>query len=177
VPLIIGISLALALASIALLVRRRVAGLAQFGFRWPDAPHAVSAMMIGAPLALIVAWLAHVLPSKSPLDTSGFPLWMLALYFGIGSPLQEEVVFRGLLQSVLAQHWTAMRSVAGLATSAPVLFTTALFGIVHLGSGVAVFVGALVLGLAAGELRRRSGSLAPAMIVHVLFNIPGLTWR
>jgi membrane protease YdiL (CAAX protease family) len=61
--------------------------------------------------------------------------------------------------------------------SAAVLFAAILFGIVHLGSGVAVFVGALLLGLLAGELRRRSGSLVPAIIVHVLFNIPGLIWR
>jgi len=33
-----------------------------------------------------------------------------------------------------------------------------------------------VLGLVAGELRRKSGSLLPDVIVHALFNVPGLLW-
>ena len=61
-------------------------------------------------------------------------------------------------------------------SSPAVLFTAALFGIVHLGSGAIVLAGAVVLGLVAGELRRRSGSLLPAVIVHALFNVPGLLW-
>jgi len=33
-----------------------------------------------------------------------------------------------------------------------------------------VALGAVVLGLLAGELRRASGSLLPAIIVHAIFN-------
>jgi membrane protease YdiL (CAAX protease family) len=60
--------------------------------------------------------------------------------------------------------------------SPAVLFTATLFGIIHLGSGPIVITGAIVLGLVAGELRRRSGSLLSAVIVHALFNVPGLLW-
>jgi membrane protease YdiL (CAAX protease family) len=34
-----------------------------------------------------------------------------------------------------------------------------------------------MLGLVAGELRRRSGSLLPAIVVHALFNCVGLAMR
>jgi hypothetical protein len=34
--------------------------------------------------------------------------------------------------------------------------------------------GAIMLGVVSGELRRRSGSLLPAVIVHALFNMPEL---
>ena len=176
IPVIIAISLVIALALIVLQARRGV-GLAQFGFRWPNMRQVGTGLLIGVPLASAVAWLSHVFPSESPLDTSVLPLWMLVVYFGAGSPIQEEVIFRGLLQSFLARRWPSMFAVAGFPMSAAVLFAAILFGIVHLGSGAAVFVGALLLGLVAGELRRRSGSLVPAIIVHALFNVPGLIWR
>ncbi|MFI4969504.1 MAG: CPBP family intramembrane glutamic endopeptidase [Lysobacterales bacterium] len=176
IPVIVAISLAIASALIVVLARRGV-GLAQFGLRWPTARQVGTALLVGTPLALLAAGLGHLLPPRSPIDTTAFPAWMLVLYFGAGAPIQEEVIFRGLLQSFLARRWTAMSSLAGLPLSAAVLFTAILFGVVHLGSGIAVFAGALVLGLVAGELRRRSGSLVPAIIAHVLFNIPGLIWR
>ena len=67
-------------------------------------------------------------------------------------------------------------SVFKISVSVAVVFAAAVFGVVHLGSGLAVFAGAIVLGLVAGELRRRSGSLLPAVIVHAIFNLPGVIW-
>jgi membrane protease YdiL (CAAX protease family) len=99
---------------------------------------------------------------------------MLWLYFGVGASIQEEVIFRGLLQSFLEQRWITLFLVFGASLSPAVLFAATLFGIIHLGSGPIVLAGAIVLGLVAGELRRRSGSLLPAVIVHALFNLPGL---
>jgi len=49
-----------------------------------------------------------------------------------------------------------------------------LFAIVNIGSGFATIVGALVLSVLAGQLRRRIGSLLPAMLVHSLFNIAAM---
>ncbi|HEV7490456.1 MAG TPA: type II CAAX endopeptidase family protein, partial [Rhodanobacteraceae bacterium] len=176
VPLIIGVSLLIAMALIATLVARCAEKFGAFGFRLPAARYIGLAILLGLPLAVVVGSLAHMFPAKAPLDTSDFPLWMLALYFGVGSPIQEEVIFRGLLQSFVEQRWMAMVRLGG-PISVAVLFTSALFGIAHLGSGSVVFGGAIVLGLVAGELRRRSGSLIPAIIVHVLFNVPELIWR
>jgi membrane protease YdiL (CAAX protease family) len=170
VPLIIAISLAVALALIFTLARG-TAGVARFGLAATKVRYAELAVLLGLPLALATAWLAHLFPSKGPIDTSGFAPWMLWLYFGVAASIQEEVIFRGLLQSFLEQRW-----VTNSFPSPAVLFTAALFGIVHLGSGAIVLAGAVVLGLVAGELRRRSGSLLPAVIVHALFNVPGLLW-
>jgi membrane protease YdiL (CAAX protease family) len=49
-----------------------------------------------------------------------------------------------------------------------------MFSCIHLTVGRYTAVAALVLGVIAGELRRRSGSLAPAMICHALFNLAGI---
>jgi membrane protease YdiL (CAAX protease family) len=170
VPLIIAISLAIALVLIFALARR-TAGGSEFGFSIPKFRYVGLAVILGLPLALAACWLSHLFPSKSPIDTSEFPLWMLWLYFGVGASIQEEVIFRGLLQSFLEQRWMTHSF-----PSPAVLFTAVLFGIVHLGSGPIVLSGAVVLGLVAGELRRRSGSLLPAVIVHALFNVPGALW-
>ncbi len=170
VPLIIAISLAVALALIFTLVRG-TAGIATFGLAAAKGRYVGLAVLLGLPLALVTAWLAHLFPSKGSIDTSGFPPWMLWLYFGVAASIQEEVIFRGLLQSFLEQRW-----VTNSFPSPAVLFTAALFGVVHLGSGAIVLSGAVVLGLVAGELRKRSASLLPAVIVHALFNVPGLLW-
>lgn len=176
VPLLIAISLAIALVLIFTL-GRRTAGISEFGFSIPKFRYVELAALLGLPLAFAVGWLGHLFPSKGPIDTAGFPLWMLWLYFGVGASIQEEVIFRGLLQSFLEQRWTTRFSVSRASLSPAVLFTATLFGIIHLGSGPIVIAGAILLGLVAGELRRRSGSLLPAIIIHALFNVPGLLWQ
>jgi len=172
VPLIIAISLSIALLFIIMLARR-TAGVSEFGFSIPEFRYVGLALLLGLPLAFAAGWLGHLFPSKGPIDTSTFPLWVLWLYFGVGASVQEEVIFRGLLQSFLEQRWTTLFSAS---LSPAVLFTATLFGIIHAGSGPIVIAGAIVLGLVGGELRRRSGSLLPAVIVHALFNAPGLLW-
>jgi membrane protease YdiL (CAAX protease family) len=101
---------------------------------------------------------------------------MLALYFGAGASIQEEIIFRGLLQSFLAQRWKRTFMIFGSSVSAAAVFVAVLFGMIHLHSGPLVAAAATVLGLTAGELRRHSGSLLPAVVVHALFNVAALPW-
>jgi membrane protease YdiL (CAAX protease family) len=176
VPLIIGTSLTIAMALI-LILARRTAGVSTFGLRGCKGRYIGQAILLGLPLGLAAGWLSHRFPSPAPIDTSQFPLWMSWLYFGLGASIQEELIFRGLIQSFLEQRWSTPSSVFRGRLSAAVLFTAVLFGVVHLDSGPIVVLSAIVLGLLAGELRRRSGSLIPAIIVHALFNLPDLIWR
>ena len=175
IPLVIVSSLVVGLVLIHALSRRS-GGLAAYGFRATTPRFAGLALLIGVPFSVLATVASHAFPVQSPIDTSAFPLWMLALYFGIGAPIQEEVIFRGLLQSFVQERWAHVFDVAGVTASVSVIFAALLFGIVHLGSGTAVLLSAIVLGLIAGELRRRSGSLIPAVIVHALFNVPGMLW-
>src|SRR5260370_35432294 len=101
---------------------------------------------------------------------------MLWLYFGVGASVQEEVIFRGLLQSFLEQRWTTLL-VFRASLSPAVLFTATLFGSIHLGSGPIVIAGAIGLGLVGGGLRRGGGRLLPAVLVHALFRLPHRLWR
>ncbi len=56
---------------------------------------------LGAALALFVAVYFPAFAAVSLLR----PPEMLGLYFGAGASIQEEVIFRGLLQSFLQEQW------------------------------------------------------------------------
>ena len=175
IPLIIAISLAMALLFIWLLARRG-AGFSAFGFAIPSRQGYRFALLLGPPLAVAVVWLSRVFPSKPPIDVSHFPPWMIGMYFVVAAPIQEEIIFRGLIQSFLQQRWPGNFSVPGLSVSPSIIFVTILFGAMHLGSGPAVAIGASALAVLAGELRRLSGSLLPAVLVHALFNLVDALW-
>jgi membrane protease YdiL (CAAX protease family) len=175
IPLIIAITSMVAL-TLVLLLARRPTGIAEFGFRIPNTRYLAIGTALGFTLGVAVTFLSHLFPSKPPFDVSRFAPWMIGLYFIIGSPIQEEIIFRGLIQSILERRWMITFSIFGASLSGAVAFTAALFGIIHLEGGVAVTIGAIVLGLVAGELRRRSASLLPAVVVHALFNAADAFW-
>jgi len=167
--LIIGISLCLALAIIFGLVRRG-GNLAAFGFALPSIRWVAFALGWGLLFALGAAWLAVTYPSPAPLEFNALARWQQVLCFLIAAPVQEEIIFRGLVQTYLQNRWPELLAIRGIQASFAVMGAAILFAVVHLGSGWPTVVGALVLSVLAGELRRRSGSLLPAMVVHSLFN-------
>lgn len=175
IPLIIAITFVVALI-LVFLFARPPAGIAEFGFRLPNSGYLAIATAFGLTLGLAVTFLSHLFPSKPPFDVSSFAPWMIGLYFLIGAPIQEEIIFRGLIQSMVERRWMATFSLFGGSLSGAVAFTAALFGVIHLEAGVVVALGAIILGLVAGELRRRSGSLLPAIVVHALFNAADAFW-
>jgi membrane protease YdiL (CAAX protease family) len=175
IPLIIAITFLIAFILILLLVRPP-AGIVEFGFRIPNGRYLAIGTALGLILGVAVTFVNHLFPSKAPFDVSRFTPWMIGLYFIIGSPIQEEIIFRGLIQSMLERWWMITFRVFGGSLSGAVVFTAVLFGIIHLGVGAVVAAGAIVLGLVAGELRRRSDSLLPAIVVHALFNAADAFW-
>jgi len=175
IPLIIAITSLIAFI-LVLLLARPPTGIAEFGFRIPNTRYLAIGTALGLTLGVAVTFVSHLFPSKPPFDVSRFTPWMIGLYFIIGSPTQEEIIFRGLIQSMLERRWMTTFSVFGGSLSGAVAFTALLFGIIHLEAGVTVATGAIIVGLVAGELRRRSGSLLPAVIVHALFNAADAFW-
>jgi membrane protease YdiL (CAAX protease family) len=173
ISLIIGISLIVALALIGWLSRRGI-GTAAFGFALPPVRSMIPAMVIGLPLAFAAACLAAAFPSPSPIDVASLPRWQQVLLFVIAAPVQEEIIFRGLIQSYLQRRWPGAVALRSARLSTAVLCTAVLFAIVHVGSGFATVAGALVLSVAAGEMRLRTGSLLPAVVVHSLFNVASM---
>lgn len=88
-------------------------------------------------------------------------LILATVFLGLLTPLGEELLFRGVIANVLLRHG---RPVFGVVSSALI------FAYMH-GINI-VFPAALVMGLVGAELLRRSGSVWPAVVVHVVFNLP-----
>ncbi|MEY2486287.1 MAG: protease family protein [Verrucomicrobiota bacterium] len=175
IPVIVVITLPVTLILIFLLARPP-GGLTEFGFRYSPPRYLTGATVLGLALGFGLTFLSHLFPSKPPFDVSSFAPWKIALYFLLGASIQEEIIFRGLIQSMMARWWKARFSFASGSCSGAVAFSAALFGVIHSESGLLVVLSAIVLGLVAGELRRRSGSLLPAIIVHALFNGADAFW-
>jgi membrane protease YdiL (CAAX protease family) len=95
---------------------------------------------------------------------------MTFVYFVVGAAIQEEIVFRGLLQTTLARQFPAMLSFFGTSLSYAAIIVALLFGLIHLEVNPISAGAAFVLGLFSGELRHRSGSLLPSILVHAVFN-------
>lgn len=150
-----------------------------FGLQWPGWRYLGYALIFAVPVAVLAAW-ATAAATKSGLESGG-PLaglhlapWQPYLYFVIAAAIQEETIFRGLLQSTLARRLAAIPASAAVAGVTAMLCVALLFGLIHLVVGPVIAVFAFALALIAGELRRRSGSLLPAIVCHSIFNLGGI---
>lgn len=167
VPVIIGISLAM-----AILLMRLGSGYtswAEFGLRSCRARYIVAALVIGVP----VGWLAEFvgrLTSAASVTEPSHPTWMKLLYFVVAAAIQEEVIFRGLLQTNFARRLPDTFSISGASFSYAAIIIAVLFGLIHLRVSPITAASAFVLGVIAGEFRSGSGSILPAILVHAIFN-------
>lgn len=168
VPIIIAISLLAASLTMTFFLTRPTWAAADFGLALCRLKHVLAALAVGAVAGTVVAGAARLSHASTPLRMDAFSRWQIVLFFWVAASIQEEVVFRGLLQSVVARVLGA-RSSFPLAT----ILVAVLFGAIHSPMGLVTVALALLLGLAAGYLRARSNSLLPPILVHAMFNIAG----
>lgn len=93
---------------------------------------------------------------------NGGVLFLILATVGLGilTPIGEELVFRGVVATALLRYGP----VVGVVGSALI------FALFH---GInPVFPGAFIIGLATAELYRRTNSLWPSIVVHVVVNLP-----
>jgi membrane protease YdiL (CAAX protease family) len=128
----------------------------------------------GLVIGLVAARVAGGVYLRDFLDRLDLPILVhpagLALaVFGMlaAGPLAEEIVFRGLLYPVLR---------ARVGVPAATILQAGIFAACHLGIGfdAPFIVLPYVFGIGAAILAERTGSLAPALILHVLGNAVGL---
>lgn len=81
------------------------------------------------------------------------------LFLGILTPIAEEMFFRGVITTVLLRYG----SIVG------VLGSTVIFALLH-GEPI-LMVSAVLVGLPAAELRRRTGSIWPGVALHIVFDL------
>jgi len=108
----------------------------------------------------------------------GYTLLQIVLFVWVWASLCEEVLCRGLLQTLFEKAMPG--STRRLST--PILLSALFFMLMHVpllvmgapARMMAVLLpAAFVLGVLAGYARRQSASILPAVVVHMVFNISG----
>jgi uncharacterized protein len=176
-PVVFGLSLtALAviapLAGFAAAVLLRIRSLSAFGVRrvsWRWLLVGVGAGVVAFLVKglTVMVYTAVTGDSSNPQTVyadggSGGVLFLIltTLFIGVLTPLTEELLFRGVLTNVLLRYGPFIGVVG----------STLIFALAH---GISVvFPAAVVMGLVGAELLRRSKSVWPGVIVHVIYNLP-----
>jgi membrane protease YdiL (CAAX protease family) len=115
----------------------------------------------------VMAYTALTGDSSNPQEVFGdggsggvLSLVLATLFIGLLVPLVEELLFRGVITNALLRYGPFVGVVG----------STLIFALAH-GLNV-IFVVAVVVGLVLAELQRRSGSVWPGVIAHVVNNLP-----
>jgi membrane protease YdiL (CAAX protease family) len=127
-----------------------------------------SLVTLGMTLAFSVMLMSSIFPpNDAPIErllNTPAAIGMFAVYGVFFAPILEEVMFRGFLFRVLEQ-------MAG--SSVAVKTTAIIFGLLHVpqlwGSWAAMLV-IFVVGFILSEVRNRTQSLIPSVIVHTAYN-------
>ncbi len=176
-------AIAIAVATVVVfLLRARVSDKSGLNWRWPDAGRGVVAMVLLAPVCVLVSLLtqklAGLITGQSPDNLDHETLrqivdnrhsawaWIIAATAVIGAPIVEEILYRVMLQScflrVLDRAWPA------------IIGTSAIFAAMHFVGGGPVSWRALptlfTLSVGIGIAFERTRGLATPITMHVLFN-------
>ncbi|WP_201535780.1 CPBP family intramembrane glutamic endopeptidase [Psychrobacter ciconiae] len=132
----------------------------------------VAIAMIGILLLFMIGSQALTyLLDKEPLDfvnplfSSVNSVWLLVFVMVVVAPIYEELVFRGLLWSAIAEQFEAPR---GLIIAS--LVTSIIFALIHLQYGIYEMSTIVILALIFCWARIKSGSLLLPMLLHIINN-------
>ena len=140
----------------------------------------VSSVFIGIGMVVVMAGGALTERSVDPgMGIGGMLKIILSVW--ILASISEEVFFRGLLQSFLAPLKDYGFKLLNSHISIPVTISALGFGLAHVvllnilstRMAILIIINATILGFIAGYYREKTGSLIPAILVHMTFNVVG----
>jgi membrane protease YdiL (CAAX protease family) len=130
-----------------------------------------------AALSIASAFAPHA--GTPPGPASELTKLQIVIFVWAYASIAEELLTRGLLQTLLSRNSRFAAAVVWR-LSMPVLVSGLFFGAMHLvliksmGPAAApVILIVVFLGLVAARYREKTGSLLPAIVIHVLFNVGG----
>ncbi len=167
-------------AAMLTLGRADPAAYGLLGARWKDTGRAVAvsaAASLGVLVLMMIVVSAFGPPQGEGMNLGPFAkvvvsVWLLA-------SVAEEMLFRGLLLGALSPLRERGWRLASWRISLPVTVAAVAFGLIHfgllrvIGSPMVylVVVSATLVGLIAGHYREKTGSMVPAIAVHMTFNV------
>lgn len=181
------IQLVMLISSLVLILGLSRGKPARYGFRMATGAQIKTTFVFGSIVAVVVHVILAILwrlmsPSGNNPVVAGASLLQIVVKVWIIASICEEVFYRGLIQSFLVPLRDYGATVFGVRLSLPIAIAAFLFGFSHimlLTMGVDGFIvggivgSAIFLGLLAGYYREKTGSLLPAILVHLLFNVYG----
>ena len=105
-----------------------------------------------------------------PLYESGSSVWLLIFAMVIVAPIYEELIFRGLLWSAIAEQFSNVANAEHRGAIVASLVTSVIFAVIHLQYGIYEIGTIVVLALIFCYARIKSGSLVLPMLLHVVNN-------
>ena len=139
-------------------------------------------ILIGLTVGIIGTFVASVVPEGGSVEPEYGSFINLVIGVWILASISEEVFTRGLIQGYLDPLGGTGFSLGRMRISLPVFISGLFFSLMHfavLSTGASVFpvviivLFAFALGIIAGYYREKSGSLIPAIMVHMCANIGG----
>jgi CAAX protease family protein len=117
---------------------------------------------VGIYLVVVMVYVALVgEPEQEDFADDLGPLWIQILLIAIAAPIGEEVCFRGMLFGGLRER---------LPMWAAGLISAALFGLLHVTTGISVVPPLIAFGFLLALVYERTGSIWPCILLHMLNN-------
>ena len=174
ISIMIGCVLLIAIS--ALVIRMRGGNLKQYLALTPFSL-AVGMGMIGLLLLFMIGSqaLTYVLDKSplafvDPLYQSVSSVWLLIFAMVIVAPIYEELIFRGLLWSAIAEQFAASSDTEHRGAMVASLVTSLIFAVIHLQYGLYEISTIVVLALLFCYARIKSGSLILPILLHIINN-------
>jgi len=142
-------------------------------WRSPGVRQGLRLFLGGIAMVLVSLVVSHFLPDKNPFPleqwfNSPAAAYTLAAFAIFVAPFMEELIFRGVLFTFFERH-------AGVRFA--VISTALLFGALHVPEYWGAWTHALIIlgvGLICSLVRGITDSLAPSVILHIVFNGSGI---
>lgn len=105
-----------------------------------------------------------------PLYQSVSSVWLLIFAMVIVAPIYEELIFRGLLWSAIAEQFTSSLDTKHHGAIVASLVTSLIFAVIHLQYGIYEISTIVLLALIFCYARIKSGSLILPILLHIINN-------
>jgi membrane protease YdiL (CAAX protease family) len=172
----------LCIATVLMLLRQHGQPIASIGLGWSPPGGIVLAAIIAVPACYAAGAVINIsiamLSSEGLVSfaqertefletVSDIPLaWVLPVSIFVG--VYEEIVFRGLILSRLRTLFPS--------NAAPILISSAIFGVLHFSQGPAGMCQTAAVGLVLGVVVVRMGSIWPAILAHATIDTCSLVF-